>query len=74
MRRRDFIAGMAGTAVAWVPAARAQQTKVTRIGFLRYAAPHEKQFNAFVEGLRALGLIEGQNVRIEQRYASCRSA
>jgi putative ABC transport system substrate-binding protein len=43
---------------------------VTRIGFLRYASPHEKQFNAFRDGLRALGYIEGQNILIEQRYAA----
>ena len=53
-----------------VPIARAQQTKVTRIGFLRYTSPHEKQFAAFREGLRALGYVEGQNIVIEQRYAA----
>ena len=69
MRRREFIAGLGGTAA--IPfAARAQQPKVTRIGFLRYASPHEKQFNAFRDGLRALGYIEGQNIVIEQRYAA----
>ena len=43
---------------------------MARIGFLRYAGPHEKQFNGFRDGLRALGYVEGQNVVIEQRYAS----
>ena len=66
MRRREFIVGLAVIPLT----ARAQPAKVTRIGFLRYAAPHEKQFNAFVEGLRALGYVEGQNIAIEQRYAS----
>ena len=68
MRRREFIAGL-GSAAAIPPIARAQQTKVTRIGFLRYASPHEKQFEAFRDGLRALGYVEGQNTVIEQRYA-----
>jgi len=31
------------------------QLKVARIGFLRQAGPHEKQFEAFREGLRAAG-------------------
>ena len=71
MRRREFIAGLGGAAAAAIPLiARAQQAKVTRIGFLRYASPHEKQFDAFREGLRALGYIEGQNIVIEQRYAA----
>jgi ABC-type uncharacterized transport system substrate-binding protein len=56
--------------VAWPLATRAQQTgKVARIGFLRYASPHQKHFNGFREGLRANGYIEGQNIVIEQRYA-----
>jgi putative ABC transport system substrate-binding protein len=68
MRRREFIlafCGAAGTSFV----AHTQQSKVIRIGFLRYASPHERQFNAFREGLRALGYVDGQNVVIEQRYA-----
>jgi ABC-type uncharacterized transport system substrate-binding protein len=70
MRRREFIP-MLGAAVAWPLAARAQQQlgKVARIGFLRYASPHAKQFEAFRDGLRASGYVEGQNIVIEQRYA-----
>jgi putative ABC transport system substrate-binding protein len=61
---------LGGAAAAWPLAARAQQTgKVARIGFLRYASPHQKHFNGFREGLRANGYIEGQNIVIEQRYA-----
>src|ERR1043166_5360770 len=71
MRRRDFITGIAGSAAAWPLGARAQQpAKIARIGFLRYASPHEKHFNAFRDGLRALGYVEGENVIIEQRYAA----
>jgi putative ABC transport system substrate-binding protein len=46
------------------------QEKLARIGFLRQAGPHEKQFDAFREGLRAAGYVEGQNIVIEQRYAA----
>lgn len=69
MRRREFISGLAGVAALPI-GAQSQQTKLTRIGFLRYSAPHERQFNAFLQGLRTVGLIEGQNITIEQRYAS----
>jgi hypothetical protein len=68
MRRRQFIT-LLGGAVAWPLVARAQQ-KLARIGFLRQAGPHEKQFEAFREGLRAAGYVEGQNTVIEQRYAA----
>jgi putative ABC transport system substrate-binding protein len=64
--RRHLITLLA-TAALWPRAARAQQ-KLARIGFLRQAAPHEKQFEAFREGLRAAGYVEGQNIVIEQRY------
>ena len=71
MKRREFIILLGGATVFWPAAAPAQQaTRVVRIGFLRAAAPNEKEFNAFRSGLRALGYVEGQNVIIEQRYAS----
>jgi len=69
MTRRAFIT-LLGGAAAWPFAASAQQTKFTRIGFLRQAGPVAKQFDAFRDGLRAAGYIEGQNIVIEQRYAA----
>jgi putative ABC transport system substrate-binding protein len=73
MKRRAFISLLGGAAVSATLrpfAARAQApAKVAHIGFLRYASPNEKQLNAFREGLRALGYVEGRNIVIEQRYA-----
>jgi ABC-type uncharacterized transport system substrate-binding protein len=66
--RRGFMTLLGGAATGWPIAARAQQ-KLARIGFLRQAGPHEKQIDAFREGLRAGGYVEGQNILIEQRYA-----
>ena len=40
-----------------------------RIGILRRAAYQAAHYEAFRQGLRALGYIEGQNITIEQRYA-----
>jgi putative tryptophan/tyrosine transport system substrate-binding protein len=70
MRRREFIT-LLGGAAAWPLVVRAQQPAgVARVGFFRQAGPHDKQFNAFRDGLRAAGYVEGKNVLIEQRYAA----
>jgi ABC-type sugar transport system substrate-binding protein len=56
MKRRAFITLLGGAATAWPLAASAQQAgKVARIGFLRYASPHQKRFDGFRDGLRANG-------------------
>ena len=51
--------------------AEAQQSKVPRIGFLFGASPSANAgcIEAFRQGLRELGYIEGKNVIIEVRYA-----
>ena len=69
--RRELVTLFGGAAVAWPLAARAQQpVEIARIGFFRAAGPHEKQLQAFRDGMRALGYVEGQNLIIEQRYAT----
>jgi putative ABC transport system substrate-binding protein len=47
-----------------------QATKLHRIGFLRRAYPQAADFEAFRQGLREHGYIEGNNIVIEQRYAN----
>jgi putative tryptophan/tyrosine transport system substrate-binding protein len=70
MRRRAFITLLGGAVATWPIAAPAQQIgKISRIGFLRYASPHQKHFDGFRDGLRANGYVEGQTIVIEQRYA-----
>jgi putative ABC transport system substrate-binding protein len=52
-------------------ATEAQPTeKISRIGFLRRTSPQPSDFEAFRQGLRELGHIEGQNIAIAQRYAN----
>lgn len=50
--------------------AMAQQTKkVPRIGVLWPTAPPDPFLDAFKQGLRELGYIQGQNIAIEERWA-----
>jgi putative tryptophan/tyrosine transport system substrate-binding protein len=56
--------------------ARAQQTgKVTRIGFLIASSPAAMapRMDAFRQGLREIGYVEGKNIIIERRHAEGKS-
>ena len=70
--RRAFIGTLAVFLLAAPLAAEAQApAKVPRIGFLsvRSLADNTHLLEAFRQGLRELGYVEGQNVAIEYRYA-----
>jgi putative ABC transport system substrate-binding protein len=73
IKRREFFTLLGGTVVAWPLAASAQQPdRLRRIGvLLNYVATDatgQAYVAAFVEGLRNLGWIDGQNLRIEYRW------
>ena len=53
------------------PAGAQQQTKVARIGFLVAVSPSAAaaRAEAFRQGLRELGYVEGKNIVLESRYA-----
>jgi putative ABC transport system substrate-binding protein len=58
--------------IAFCARAQAQQpAKIPRIGFLNASSPFSSpaRREAFRQGLRALGYIEGQNIVLEYRYA-----
>jgi putative tryptophan/tyrosine transport system substrate-binding protein len=76
MRRREFIALLAGAAVASPRLVLAESAikAVPRVGVLLFGRPDtDPNFGAFRRGLRDLGYVEGQNIIIEYRYAEGRS-
>jgi putative ABC transport system substrate-binding protein len=76
MRRRDFIKVFAGSAVAWPLAAQAQQQaeRMRRIGVLMAYPSTDREgqarTDAFVLGLAAQNWHEGNNLRIDWRWAA----
>ena len=74
MRRREFIAGLAGVAT-WPFAARAQQPVLPVIGFLNSGSldRYRLLLDAFRLGLNDGGYFESQNVAIESRWAERQS-
>src|SRR6266700_2861824 len=75
MRRRQFITLLAGSAIAWPLAARAQPAgKLPTIGFLGPSTPSADgpRMAAFVQRLRELGWTEGRTIAIEYRWAEGR--
>jgi putative ABC transport system substrate-binding protein len=75
MRRRDFIGGLGGAAVAWPLAARAQQgERVRRIGVLMLSDEYDPFTKALLagltRGLHDFGWTDGSNVRFDFRWGA----
>src|SRR6266568_4502709 len=72
--RRTFLAGTGAVLLAAPLATEAQQAaKVARIGYLTDSPAGGPRLEAFFQGLRDLGHVEGRNLVIEYRYAEGKS-
>ena len=69
-RRRIVLALMAGALAAPLASFAPQPAKIARIGFLLAASSqgNETQLQAFRDGLRDLGYVEGKNFQLEVRW------
>src|SRR6266850_6093510 len=72
MTRKAMVVWLVGLALAPFRLAEAQQPKkVPQIGFLSSSSPSavSPRLEAFRQGLRELGYVEGKNIIIEYRFA-----
>ena len=71
--RRQFLRIVLGTLVAPLAVEAQQPGKVPRVGYLHPGSPsdplRQRRLEAFRQGLRDLGYVEGQNIAIESRWA-----
>ena len=73
MRRLGLVSVITSVMLAWSLPLHAQRSSVPVIGFLTTASPASRggeQLAAFHNGLRQEGYTEGENVRIEYRWAN----
>jgi len=76
MKKKNLLFALATLALLSIHPANAQQAKkVPRIGFLiaSTASSQEPRLEAFKQGLRALGYVEGKNIAIEVRSGEGKS-
>jgi putative ABC transport system substrate-binding protein len=70
MRRRAFLA-LLGGAAAWSLAARAQQEKIPRVGFVWIGSPERESITVggLKKGLAERGYVFGRDLILDERYA-----
>ena len=69
MRRREFIFALGGAALGWPIAARAQQPKMLRVGFVGIQPREFPVYAAFLMRMAELGYQEGRNFVFEYLQA-----
>src|SRR5262245_50218594 len=70
MNRRTFILVLSGTATRPFAALAQPRRRVWRIGWLSLAAGPTALTRSFLQGMRELGYVEGQNLIIDYRWAA----
>jgi putative tryptophan/tyrosine transport system substrate-binding protein len=69
MRRREFVARLSGSLLAWPIATLAQRPGMPLIGFLHQTSPEPALLAAFHRGLKEAGYVETRNVLIDHQWA-----
>jgi putative ABC transport system substrate-binding protein len=69
MKKKVLVSLLPSLVLGFVCLARAQPTKIPRIGFLTSGAATPDSSELFRQGLGELGYVEGKNILIEYRYA-----
>jgi putative ABC transport system substrate-binding protein len=74
VKRREFITLLGGVAAAWPVSAPGQQNPMPVLGFLSPISPANATMflEATRQGLKESGFVEGQNLKIEYRWAEGR--
>jgi putative tryptophan/tyrosine transport system substrate-binding protein len=74
MRRREFLGLLGGAVMSWPRTGHAQPTTSPIVGFLNSASPggYAAMADAFRQGLKEAGYVDGHNVAIEYRWAENR--
>ena len=69
MKRRALVMAGIGSTLWHAAPARSQQSRMARVGWLSYGRPLSgtRNIEAFRNGMRDLGYVEGQNLTIIQR-------
>jgi len=76
VNRRAFLSALSGSLLAASLAAEAQPGKIPRLCFLTFdpGTPQSSRFDAFFQGLRDLGYVDGQTITIDYRSAGTSQA
>jgi putative tryptophan/tyrosine transport system substrate-binding protein len=70
MKRREFITLAGGVAIAWPLAARAQHVPIIGLVSIGASPTDPANFRPFLEQMRELGYVDGQNVILDRRFAA----